>query len=100
MGFDPLPPLDSVASYTRPERQSVGASNESTLSLFFRSLLPNFNLQGEPMPQDDLEVAQAGRELNQEVNRLMVAMRDMLANIQFQEPPRDDNPDRDEGEWD
>uniref|UniRef100_A0A673YS92 Transcription factor 25 (basic helix-loop-helix) n=1 Tax=Salmo trutta TaxID=8032 RepID=A0A673YS92_SALTR len=100
MGFDPLPPLDSVASYTRPERQSVGASNESTLSLFFRSLLPNFNLQGEPMPQDDLEVAQAGRELNQEVNRLMVAMRDMLANIQFQEPPREDNPDRDEGEWD
>ncbi|CAB1339355.1 unnamed protein product [Coregonus sp. 'balchen'] len=100
MGFDPLPPLDSVTSYTRPERQSVGASNESTLSLFFRSLLPNFNLQGEPMPQDDLEVAQAGRELNQEVNRLMVAMRDMLANIQFQEPPRDDNPDRDEGEWD
>uniref|UniRef100_A0A8C7HE63 Transcription factor 25 (basic helix-loop-helix) n=1 Tax=Oncorhynchus kisutch TaxID=8019 RepID=A0A8C7HE63_ONCKI len=100
MGFDPLPPLDSVVSYTRPERQSVGASNESTLSLFFRSLLPNFNLQGEPMPQDDLEVAQAGRELNQEVNRLMVAMRDMLANIQFQEPPREDNPDRDEGEWD
>uniref|UniRef100_A0A8C8FMH5 Transcription factor 25 (basic helix-loop-helix) n=1 Tax=Oncorhynchus tshawytscha TaxID=74940 RepID=A0A8C8FMH5_ONCTS len=98
MGFDPLPPLDSVVSYTRPE--SVGASNESTLSLFFRSLLPNFNLQGEPMPQDDLEVAQAGRELNQEVNRLMVAMRDMLANIQFQEPPREDNPDRDEGEWD
>uniref|UniRef100_A0A673ZPD3 Transcription factor 25 (basic helix-loop-helix) n=1 Tax=Salmo trutta TaxID=8032 RepID=A0A673ZPD3_SALTR len=92
MGFDPLPPLDSVASYTRPE--SVGASNESTLSLFFRSLLPNFNLQ------DDQEVAQAGRELNQEVNRLMVAMRDMLANIQFQEPPRDNNPDRDEGEWD
>uniref|UniRef100_A0AAZ3RU13 Transcription factor 25 n=1 Tax=Oncorhynchus tshawytscha TaxID=74940 RepID=A0AAZ3RU13_ONCTS len=98
MGFDPLPPLDSVVSYTRPE--SLGESNESTLSLFFRSLLPNFNLQGEPMPQDDLEVAQAGRELNQEVNRLMVAMRDMLANIQFQEPPREDNPDRDEGEWD
>uniref|UniRef100_A0A673ANH2 Transcription factor 25 (basic helix-loop-helix) n=1 Tax=Sphaeramia orbicularis TaxID=375764 RepID=A0A673ANH2_9TELE len=45
MGFDPLPPLDSVMSYTRPERQNVGASNESTLSLFFRSLLPNFNLQ-------------------------------------------------------
>uniref|UniRef100_A0A671UZW0 Transcription factor 25 (basic helix-loop-helix) n=1 Tax=Sparus aurata TaxID=8175 RepID=A0A671UZW0_SPAAU len=45
MGFDPLPPLDSVTSYTRPERQHVGATNESTLSLFFRSLLPNFNLQ-------------------------------------------------------
>ncbi|KAM6950557.1 ribosome quality control complex subunit TCF25 isoform 2-T2 [Lycodopsis pacificus] len=95
MGFDPLPPLDSVMSYTRPERQHVGATNESTLSLFFRSLLPNFNLQ-----EDDMEVARAGQELNQEVNRLMVAMRDMLANIRFQEPPREDNPYRDEDEWD
>ncbi|XP_044065550.1 transcription factor 25 [Siniperca chuatsi] len=100
MGFDPLPPLDSVISYTRPERQYVGASNESTLSLFFRSLLPNFNLQGGPRQEDDMEVARAGQELNQEVNRLMVAMRDMLANIRFQEPPREDNPYRDEEEWD
>ena len=44
-------------------------------------------------------MAQAGRELYPEVNRLMVAMRDVLANIQFQEPPRDDHPDRDEEEW-
>lgn len=100
MGFDPLPPLDSVISYTRPERQSVGAANESTLSLFFRSLLPNFNLQGEQRQGDDMEVARAGQELNQEVNRLMVAMRDMLANIRFQEPPREDNPYRDDDEWD
>lgn len=100
MSFDPLPPLNSVVSYTRPERPNLGASNENTLSLFFRSLLPNFNLQGVQRPEDDLEVAQAGRELNQEVNRLMGAMRDMLANIQFQEPPREDNPDRDEEEWD
>ncbi|XP_034045048.1 transcription factor 25 isoform X2 [Thalassophryne amazonica] len=100
MGFDPLPPLDSVTSYTRPERPRVGASGESTLSLFFRSLLPNFNLQGGQRQVDDLEVARAGQELNQEVNRLMVAMRDMLANIRFQEPPREDNPDRDEDEWD
>jgi len=100
MGFDPLPPLDSVISYTRPERQHVGASNESTLSLFFRSLLPNFNLQGGQRQEDEMEVARAGQELNQEVNRLMVAMRDMLANIRFQEPPRDDNPYRDEDEWD
>ncbi|XP_066541063.1 transcription factor 25 isoform X2 [Hoplias malabaricus] len=98
MGYDPLPPLDSVVSYTRPERQFARAANESTLSLLFRSLLPNFNLQGLQRP-DDLEVARAGRELNQEVNRLMVAMRDMLANIQFQEPEREDNPDRDEEEW-
>ncbi|XP_068436008.1 ribosome quality control complex subunit TCF25 [Clinocottus analis] len=100
MGFDPLPPLDSVMSYTRPERQHVGAANESTLSLFFRSLLPNFNLQGGLRQEDDMEVARAGQELNQEVNRLMAAMRDMLANIRFQEPPREDNPYRDEEEWD
>lgn len=53
-----------------------------------------------PRQEDDVEVARAGQELNQEVNRLMVAMRDMLANIRFQEPPREDNPYRDEEEWD
>ncbi|XP_039931504.1 ribosome quality control complex subunit TCF25 [Hirundo rustica] len=97
MGFDPLPPLDSVVSYTRPERTSH-PSNESTLSLFFRSLLPNFNLQGDIRHDGDDE-AGAAQDLNQGVNRLMAAMRDMLANIQFQEPPREDNPDGD-GDWD
>uniref|UniRef100_A0A8C5R2B9 Transcription factor 25 n=1 Tax=Leptobrachium leishanense TaxID=445787 RepID=A0A8C5R2B9_9ANUR len=90
LGFDPLPPLDSIVSYTRPERANR-PTNEGTLSLFFRSLLPNFNLQGEPL--QDGEEAGAGRDLNRGVNRLMAAMRDMLANIQFQEPPREDNPD-------
>ncbi|XP_015495856.1 transcription factor 25 isoform X1 [Parus major] len=97
MGFDPLPPLDSIVSYTRPERTSH-PSNESTLSLFFRSLLPNFNLQGDIRHNGDDE-AGAAQDLNQGVNRLMAAMRDMLANIQFQEPPRDDNPEGD-GDWD
>ncbi|XP_061670563.1 transcription factor 25 [Syngnathoides biaculeatus] len=101
MGFDPLPPVDSVVSYTRPVRQRVAASNESTLSLFFRSLLPNFNLQGDLRQEEgDTDVARAGQELNQEVNRLMVAMRDMLANIRFQEPPREDDGFSDEEEWD
>ncbi|XP_034644259.1 transcription factor 25 isoform X2 [Trachemys scripta elegans] len=97
IGFDPLPPLDSITSYTRPER-TTHPSNESTLSLFFRSLLPNFTLQGE-IRQDGDEEAGAGQDLNQGVNRLMAAMRDMLANIQFQEPPRDENPDGD-ADWD
>lgn len=57
-------------------------------------------LKGGQGQEDDMEVARAGQELNQEVNRLMVAMRDMLANIRFQEPPREDNPYRDEEEWD
>ncbi|XP_030060478.1 ribosome quality control complex subunit TCF25 [Microcaecilia unicolor] len=99
LGFDPLPPLDSIVSYTRPERTSH-PSNESSLSLFFRSLLPNFNVQGELRPAAG-EDADAGRDLNQGVNRLMAAMRDMLANIQFQEPPREDNPDAEgDGDWD
>lgn len=57
-------------------------------------------VKGGQRPEEDMEVARAGQELNQEVNRLMVAMRDMLANIRFQEPPREDNPYRDEEEWD
>ncbi|KAM6300611.1 ribosome quality control complex subunit TCF25 [Aegotheles albertisi] len=55
-------------------------------------------LQGDVRHEGD-EEAGAGQDLNQGVNRLMAAMRDMLANIQFQEPPRDDNPDGD-GDWD
>ncbi|KAJ6657158.1 hypothetical protein lerEdw1_002747 [Lerista edwardsae] len=98
MGFDPLPPLDSIVSYTRPERASR-PSSESTFSLFFRSLLPNFSLQGDVRAGAEEEPG-AGQDLNQGVNRLMAAMRDMLANIQFQEPPRDDNPEGDGGEWD
>lgn len=60
----------------------------------------SFILKDPPRQEDDMEVARAGQELNQEVNRLMVAMRDMLANIRFQEPPREDNPYRDDDEWD
>ncbi|KAM4018207.1 ribosome quality control complex subunit TCF25 [Anomaloglossus baeobatrachus] len=98
LSFDPLPPLDSVVSYTRPER-TQRPSNEGTLSLFFRSLLPNFNMQGEAATEG--EVAGAVQDLNRGVNRLMAAMRDMLANIQFQEPPREDNPDGEgDEEWD
>lgn len=55
-------------------------------------------LQGDIRHNGDDE-AGAVQDLNQGVNRLMAAMRDMLANIQFQEPPRDDNPEGD-GDWD
>ena len=44
--YDPLPPEDSTAGYSRPERvQPVSSANESLISLFLRSLLPSFNLQ-------------------------------------------------------
>lgn len=60
--------------------------------------LPAAPLQGD-IPHDGDDEARAAQDLNQGVNRLMAAMRDMLANIQFQEPPREDNPDGD-GDWD
>ncbi|KFV96847.1 Transcription factor 25, partial [Fulmarus glacialis] len=94
MGFDPLPPLDSIISYTRPERYLHPSQAGSSLPGRSSSAL----LQGD-IRHDGDEEAGAGQDLNQGVNRLMAAMRDMLANIQFQEPPRDDNPEGD-GDWD
>ncbi|KAM8946114.1 ribosome quality control complex subunit TCF25 isoform 2-T2 [Pelodytes ibericus] len=103
LGFDPLPPTDSIMSYTRPERINRPL-NEGTFSLFLRSLLPSFNLEVGAMisePLQEREEAGAARDLNGGVNRLMAAMRDMLANIQFQEPPREDNQDEEaDAEWD
>ncbi|XP_023363262.1 transcription factor 25 isoform X3 [Otolemur garnettii] len=44
MGFDPLPPLDTIYSYVRPERLSP-VSRGNTIALFFRSLLPNYAME-------------------------------------------------------
>nr|CAD7197798.1 unnamed protein product [Timema douglasi] len=44
MSFDPLPPLQSIDLYTRVERRSRAHDNSSVLSMFFRSALPNFNM--------------------------------------------------------
>uniref|UniRef100_A0A8C7B2Q7 Transcription factor 25 n=1 Tax=Neovison vison TaxID=452646 RepID=A0A8C7B2Q7_NEOVI len=44
MGFDPLPPLDTIYSYVRPERLSP-VSHGNTIALFFRSLLPNYTME-------------------------------------------------------
>ncbi|KAL0621681.1 Transcription factor 25 [Plecturocebus cupreus] len=44
MGFDPLPPADTIYSYVRPERLSP-ISHGNTIALFFRSLLPNYTME-------------------------------------------------------
>ncbi|EQB77016.1 transcription factor 25-like protein [Camelus ferus] len=95
LGFDPLPPLDTIYSYVRPERLSP-VSHGSTIALFFRSLLPNYTMEGE-RPED----GGAGPNHNQGLNRLMLAVRDMMANFHFHEleVPLEDNPEGD-GEWD
>ena len=49
MSFDPLPPVDSVSSYSRPTRtNNTTAASQlegGLISSFFRSLLPGFNPQ-------------------------------------------------------
>ncbi|KAK2084175.1 Transcription factor 25 [Saguinus oedipus] len=44
LGFDPLPPADTIYSYLRPERLSP-ISHGNTTALFFRSLLPNYTAE-------------------------------------------------------
>ncbi|KAH0501511.1 Transcription factor 25 [Microtus ochrogaster] len=95
MGFDPLPPLDTIYSYVRPERLSP-VSHGNTIALFFRSLLPNYTTE------ERLEEGVAGGpNRNQGLIRLMLALRDMMANFHFNdlEVPREDNPEG-EGDWD
>ncbi|GAB5582598.1 transcription factor 25 isoform X3 [Prionailurus iriomotensis] len=129
MGFDPLPPLDTIYSYVRPESspqsdpppcsaQPAGSrrahrlwtpfpgrlspvSHGNTIALFFRSLLPNYTMEG-PGQGERLEAGGAGGlNHNQGLNRLMLAVRDMMANFHFHdvEAAREDNPEGD-GEWD
>ena len=44
MSFDPLPPTDSLDLYKSDARGGGGGTDDSgTLSLFLRSLLPNFD---------------------------------------------------------
>uniref|UniRef100_A0A8I6ASZ5 Ribosome quality control complex subunit TCF25 n=1 Tax=Rattus norvegicus TaxID=10116 RepID=TCF25_RAT len=96
MGFDPLPPVDTIYSYVRPERLSP-VSHGNTIALFFRSLLPNYTTEGERLE----EGVAGGPNRNQGLNRLMLAVRDMMANFHFNdlEVPREDNPEG-EGDWD
>ncbi|KAI5276857.1 transcription factor 25 isoform X1 [Manis pentadactyla] len=96
MGFDPLPPLDTIYSYVRPERLSA-VSHGNTIALFFRSLLPSYTTEGERTEDG----GPGALNHNQGLNRLMLALRDMMANFHFHdlEAPREDTPEGD-GEWD
>ncbi|XP_007937433.1 transcription factor 25 [Orycteropus afer afer] len=110
MGFDPLPPVDTIYSYIRPERQTpVGQAN--TVALFFRSLLPNYTAEEDRLEEEGGGIAD-GLDRVQGLNRLMMAVREMMANFQFNDldlphrenrddPENMENPEgRGEGEWD
>uniref|UniRef100_A0A069DZE4 Putative transcription factor 25-like protein n=1 Tax=Panstrongylus megistus TaxID=65343 RepID=A0A069DZE4_9HEMI len=103
LNFDPLPPSDSVDLYTRPIRTRL-YENDSTLSIFLRSLMPNFNII--QVTSDEPGAAEEGGEgsgvdLRRSVASLLDAMRDLLSNIHMSDVPGDgdidDDPDSDEG---
>ena len=118
MSFDPLPPVDSVSSYSRPNRTAsqATAANQlegGLLSSFFRSLLPSFNPQ-EPVNQqpvgrqpnadqvaeEDLAAAAegAGAALAGSVANLVTAMRDLLQSIQLPDLGQQEESDGDEAD--
>lgn len=121
MSFDPLPPVESVSSYTRPSRGTSNVTAASQLeggliSSFFRSLLPGFNPQevvnnqpvvqrqpGRPpranvelQEEDEIAAEGAGANLQQSVATLVAAMRDLLSNIQLPDLPFNDSNDDEE----
>uniref|UniRef100_A0A2K5P343 TCF25 ribosome quality control complex subunit n=1 Tax=Cercocebus atys TaxID=9531 RepID=A0A2K5P343_CERAT len=87
------PPSDTIYSYVRLSPVSHG----NTIALFFRSLLPNYTVEGE-RPEEGVA---GGLNRNQGLNRLMLAVRDMMANFHLNdlEAPHEDDADG-EGEWD
>lgn len=118
---DPLPPLDSVDIYARPNlnRNAAALVNGSPLSLFFQSLLPSFSAQvqqpnndevaqmvpgGRPVepvaenPGDEGAVGgfQSYAELRTSLNSIVDAMRDFLSNIRVPERPNDADVDDNE----
>lgn len=50
--YDPLPPFDSINIYERPTMTTPSTSlpDASPFSMFFQSLLPNFNVMPERRP--------------------------------------------------
>lgn len=53
--YDPLPPIDSINIYTRPNMTSASRVllDSSPFSMFFQSLLPTFNIQNVPIVNND-----------------------------------------------
>ncbi|KAG8200352.1 hypothetical protein JTE90_028534 [Oedothorax gibbosus] len=102
-GFDPLPPTDSISSYARPPRP-VSADDRGVLSMFFRSLLPTFNVprDGAEAPRDAAQGAvggvgaQGGNDLRRSVTSLLDAMRDLISNIHLADVNNEGDVDSDE----
>lgn len=71
--YDPLPPLDSINIYKRPTMSSNSRllPDASPLSMFFQSLLPNFNVQEAVLDE---------RDVLREAERRELALNNLLAD--------------------
>lgn len=128
LAFDPFPPVDTINIYNRPARPTVNSSNASALGIFFRSLIPTFNMieagddrgavvAGENaiqqvdalnlmQPAGDVAgaaapegVAGAGNELRRSVASLVDAMHYLLNNMRpGNAPTNNDEADVDEND--
>ncbi|XP_035222319.1 transcription factor 25-like [Stegodyphus dumicola] len=100
-GFDPVPPTDSISSYARPSRRPV-PDDRGVLSMFFRSLLPNFNMPRDPALEAPHEAGAQGGEprdtndLRRSVTSLLDAMRDLIGNIHLADVPNEGDVDSDD----
>jgi len=89
VNHNPLPPPDSVTSYSRPERLDRRLQG-NPLSLFFNSMLPGYDIEVER----EAGASQTNREaMRSNATMLMNAMRELLVHT-----PNANNNDADEDE--
>jgi len=107
MGFDPLPPKDSINLYLRPQRPTMVGNSSNPLAMFFGSLMPDFNPnQVQQLPAQEgglLDEAQALERLDngdfrRSIASLVDAMRDLLNNIRPEQQQQNDADDDADGD--
>lgn len=84
--FDPLPPPGGTTIYHRPNRPTLNMENANAFSAFFRSLMPNYDIN-EPAGQAiarDVELGTNVTELTQSVTSFLGALRDYLSDFHSQ----------------
>lgn len=115
MSYDPLPPVDSIAGYSRPERRRVTVRLGNPLSEFVMSLWPTYSLNtvaSSGVDDEDREgrrdVAGAeggpgsghGGNLTRGVENLMTAMRELLNTMTYRgDGPNGNVEDGEDHEW-
>lgn len=89
LSFDPLPPVDSINIYNRPQRLRL-YDNSSAFSMFFRSIMPNFNINQPVSDEAGTDEGDgAAVDLRRRVTSLLDAMRDLLTNMHMPDVPGD-----------